>query len=188
VVKARPHVLGIDDGPFLKGQSEPTPLVAVTMEGSDLVEAVAISAFPVDGDGITDFLASWISDLRTHPALQAIVLGGITIAGLAVVDARELARRLGTPVLVVTRRDPARSRVCEALHAAGLPERVVLADATPPARKLEDGLYLAYAGSTSAAAERIVRATLGKARLPEPLRLAHLIARALVDGESKGRA
>ena len=33
----------------------------------------------------------------------------------------------------------------------------------------------------------LARATLGKAQLPEPLRIAHLIAAALVSGESRGR-
>ncbi len=35
----RPHVLGVDDGPFDKGVSRTVPLVGVTMEGPDLVEA-----------------------------------------------------------------------------------------------------------------------------------------------------
>ena len=39
-----------------------------------------------------------------------------------------------------------------------------------------------------AAAIRIVAATVRKAKIPEPLRIAHLIARAIVDGESRGRA
>lgn len=186
--KQRPHVLGLDDGPFRKGSSESAPLVAVMMEGSDLVEGVAVSSFPVDGDGVTSFLEGWISGLRNFAALQAIVIGGITIAGLAVVDIRALAGRLRVPVLVVTRRDPAASRVCEALLAAGLTDRIPIVEASPPARKIADGLYLAQADATPAAAERIVRATLRKAQLPEPLRMAHLIARALVDGESRGRA
>ena len=34
----RPHLLGIDDAPFEKGQHQSVPIVAVMMEGSDLVE------------------------------------------------------------------------------------------------------------------------------------------------------
>ena len=54
----RPHVLGVDDGPFEKGVSQTVPLVGVTMEGSDLVETVAITEFPIDGEDVTGFLAS----------------------------------------------------------------------------------------------------------------------------------
>jgi hypothetical protein len=46
----RPHVLGIDDGPFDKRQARLVPLVAVLMEGNDLVEGVALGEFPVDSD------------------------------------------------------------------------------------------------------------------------------------------
>ncbi len=185
---ARPHVLGIDDGPFQKGQHHPVPLVAVMMEGASVVESVAVGSFPVDGDDVTDYLAGWIRELRPFPALQAVLLGGITIAGLAVVDATSLARRLDLPVIVVTRRDPAKSRVGEALSAAGCPERLAIVDRTPPAVRCEEGLFVAAAGVAAAHAQAIVRATLGKAFVPEPLRIAHLMARAMVDGESRGRA
>jgi len=185
---SRPHVLGIDDGPFEKGQPQNVPLVGVTMEGADLVEGVATASFGVDAAGVTDFLCSWVRGLRGFGALQAMTLGGITIAGLAVVDVSRLARELGLPVLVVTRRDPRSSRLSEALRAAGLSDRVPLVAAAPPAQPLESGLFLAVAGTDGATGDRLVRATLRKALLPEPLRLAHLIARAIVTGESRGRA
>ena len=183
----RPHVLGIDDGPFEKGQADLVPLVAVMMEGADLVESVATDRFPVDGDGVTQYLASWVQGLRTFPALQAILLGGITIAGLAVVDIHALRARLGLPVLVVTRRDPARSRVGEALEAAGHADRLEIVDRTPSAVAFDRGLFVAASGATPEEARQIVRSTLAKASFPEPLRIAHLVARAMVYGESKGR-
>ena len=183
----RPHVLGIDDGPFEKGQRAKVPVVAVLMESGDLCEAVAVSAFPVDGDGATEFLEEWVGNLRLRPSLQAIVLGGITIAGLGVVDIQALARSLEVPVLVVTRRDPTNHRLHEALEAAGLGARRATVERTPRAFQLDAGLYVAHAGVGRSAAEALVRTTLRKSKLPEPLRLAHLIGRALVGGESRGR-
>ena len=49
----RPHVLGIDDGPFEKGQTGRVPLVAALCEGASLLEAVARAEFPVDGEDAT---------------------------------------------------------------------------------------------------------------------------------------
>ena len=183
----RPHVLGVDDAPFDKSQRAPVPIVGVMMEGADLVEGVAIGRFPVDGDGATVFLADWISGLRVFASLQAIVLGGITIAGLGIIDIVSLCRRLGVPVLTVTRRDPATSDLADALEAAGLGERLPIATGGPRARRIGEGLFLCHSGIDLAGATRIVRATLAKSRFPEPLRIAHLIARALVTGESRGR-
>jgi endonuclease V-like protein UPF0215 family len=180
-------VLGIDDAPFEKGQRGPVPIVAVMMEGADLVESVAIGAFPVDGEGATEFLADWISGLRSFTSLQAVILGGITIAGLGLIDTRSLANRLEVPVVTVTRRDPAASQLADALRAAGLSERLEIVARAPRAFRLVDGLFLSCAGIEREQAAHIVRATLRKSRLPEPLRIAHLVARALVTGESRGR-
>jgi len=183
----RPHVLGIDDGPFVVGASVDTPIVGVMTEGADLVEGIAVRRFAVDGDHVTTFLSEWITGLRLHPALQAIVLGGVTIAGLAVIDIAVLAERTALPVIAVSRRDPREHRVGTALRAAGLDDRIAILERTPAAVAGPAGLHLAASGTTAAHAAALVAACLGKARVPEPLRLAHMIARAITDGESRGR-
>jgi endonuclease V-like protein UPF0215 family len=180
-------VLGIDDGPFAKRQVEPVPIVGVSMEGADLVEGVAVTSFPVDGAGATEFLARFVLGLRARAGLHAVVLGGITIAGLGIVDLSALAAALRRPVLAVGRRSSERSELARALRAAGYPDRLDLVRRAPPSFRVDDGLWVSAAGAEPEAAARLVRATLRKARVPEPLRLAHLLARALVLGESRGR-
>ncbi len=183
----RPHVLGIDDGPFRKHVGGSAPVAGVMTEGADLVEAVALTRFPVDGDAATQFLAEWVGGLRCWAGLQAVVLGGITLAGLGVVEIAPLAKRLGVPVLVVNRRDPADHRLEQALRAAGLEDRIPAVAGTPPARALAPGLFVSWAGADEARAAELVAASRRKSALPEPLRLAHLIARAVATGESRGR-
>lgn len=183
----RPHVLGIDDAPFDKRQTRPVRVVGVLMEGNDLVEGVALSEFPVDGEDATGFLAEWIKSLRWAPAVQVVILGGITLAGLGVVDLEELAGRLGTPVCAVTRRETGKSRVAEALIAAGLAARLGIAHRSPRAMQVRPGLHVAFAGIDWARALPLIEATLRKSRMPEPLRLAHLIGSALERGQSRGR-
>jgi len=60
----RPHLLGIDDGPFDKRRDRNALVVAVMTEGADLVEGVALTQFQVDGDDATGFLARWVRGLR----------------------------------------------------------------------------------------------------------------------------
>jgi endonuclease V-like protein UPF0215 family len=184
---SRPHILGVDDAPFRKGRDREVPIVGVVMEGPDLVESVAIGAFPVDGEDVAGYLAGWIGNRRGYRGIQAILLGGITIAGLGLVDLEALAAALTRPVLAVTRRDPTGSELRLALRAAGLVERLALLDRSPPAFEAAAGLYVAAAGLSPAEAAALVRRTLGKSRLPEPLRVAHMVAAALVNGESHGR-
>lgn len=177
----------MDDAPFDKRQTTPVPIVGVVMEGADRIESVAVGRFPVDGEDVTGYLARYIGELRARPALQGIILGGITVAGLAVVDVTGLAEWLELPVLVVTRRNPVGSDLGDALRAAGLHHRLALLDRAPRASGVDQGLYLAHAGASREEAERLVRGCLAKSRLPEPLRIAHLIGQAIVLGESRGR-
>jgi endonuclease V-like protein UPF0215 family len=183
----RPHLIGIDDGPFEKDADPVTPIVGVVMEGSDLVEGVAMTRFPIDGAGITDFLAAWIQGLRFRPGLQGVVLGGITIAGLAVVDVERLSSALELPVMVVNRKDPRDHRLAGALESAGLADRLEVVDRTPRSHPVSNGLYLACAGTSPEEAARLIDASRRKGEMPEPLRMAHLIASAVVRGESRGR-
>jgi endonuclease V-like protein UPF0215 family len=186
-LRFRPHVLGVDDAPFEKYQSSPVPIVGVTMEGHEVIESVALGKFPVDGACATEYLATWISGLRVRPTLQAVILGGITIAGLGLVDMTLLAEWLRLPVLVATPHNPAHSDLADALRAAGLHDRLAVLERIPQAYGVAEGLYLAHAGISRFEAERVVKATLAKARLPEPLRVAHLVSQAIVLRESRGR-
>lgn len=183
----QPRVLGIDDAPFTKGQDGEVPIVGVVVAGATQVEGVALTSFPVDGDGATAFLAGWVQSSRWKLALQGIVLGGITIAGLGLVDITAVAEELETPVLSVTRRPPGKSELGKALATAGLAGRIALLERTPPAIEIEPRLHLAFAGIQESEARKLLRATLGQGKMPEALRLAHLIGAALVHGQSKGR-
>jgi endonuclease V-like protein UPF0215 family len=183
----RPHLIGIDDGPFEKHADAVTPIVGVVMEGSDLVEGVAMTDFPIDGAEVTSFLAEWIQSLRFRPGLHGVVLGGITIAGLAVVDVVRLSEVLELPVLVLNRKDPRNHRLAGALESAGFSERLAVVDRTPPSLAVSDGLFLACAGASPEEAARLIDASRRKGEMSEPLRLAHLIASAVVRGESRGR-
>ncbi len=184
----RPHVLGIDDGAFDRHRDREVPIVAVRMEGADLVEGVAMTRFPVDGDDASAFLAGWIGELRLAHGLSGVVLGGITMAGLGVVDVSALATAIALPVIIVNRRDPSDHRLADALHAAGLDARLSIVAGTPPAFWIENGPWVACAGIDPPHAAALVAASRRKADPPEPLRLAHLIARAVATGESRGRA
>jgi endonuclease V-like protein UPF0215 family len=117
-----------------------------------------------------------------------VVLGGVTMAGLAVVDLPALARETGLPVMAVSRRDPGGHRVADALRAAGLAARLPLLERAPGAFAVDGALHAAVAGASPERARALLLAARGKSALPEPLRVAHLIAAAVARGSSRGRA
>jgi len=185
--RARRHLLGIDEGPFDKLVGEEVTLVAVMMEGADLVEAVATQRFPVDGEDATEFLGRWVGGLRCRPALQGVLLGGVTLAGLGVVDVPALADALELPVLNVNRRRPSNEAVQVALETAGLSHRFPTVERAPEPCEAAPGLWVSAAGLDPEDACAWAREACNKSNLPEPLRLAHLIATALETNESRGR-
>ncbi|HKJ31808.1 MAG TPA: DUF99 family protein [Balneolales bacterium] len=183
----RPHILGIDDAPFIKVEDETVPVVAVMMEGATMVDGVAVNRMNIDDPDATRFLIDWINELRWKPSLQAVVFGGITIAGLGLLHLPTLADELNLPVITVTRQDTRNSTLDEALEAAGLSEMLPVLNDNPPSVEIEDGIYASFAGVTEKKVRKLIKATLQKSTMPEPLRIAHLIGAALVNGESKGR-
>ncbi len=186
-MRARRHVLSIDDGPFDKYRDREALLVGVVTAGGDLVEGVLTTRVPVDGDRITERMAEWTARSRFRPVLRAVLINGLTTAGLSVVDLTELSRLLDLPAISVQRRPPRSAEVLRALEAAGLPERGALLERAGPSH-LAGEVSFFCAGVDPAAARAIIEAESGRSNLPEGLRLAHIIAQGLVLGESRGRA
>ena len=49
-------------------------------------------------------------------------------------------------------------------------------------------IYIQYIGTTLKKAKELLKVTCTRSYIPEPIRVAHLIAAGIVKGESKGRA
>jgi endonuclease V-like protein UPF0215 family len=116
------------------------------------------------------------------------MLQGITVAGFNVVDIHQLAERLSMPVLVVTRKQPRLELIFKALAAMPDPEpkRALMLAAGAPEPCGE--VWVQRAGLSSAEALRMLERTTQHGSIPEPLRLAHIIAGGTTTGKSRGRA
>jgi hypothetical protein len=182
----RRHVLSIDDGPFRKFHDGNALIIGIITAGEGLVEGVLTTRFPVDGAAAAEALARWIAASRFKPVLRAVLVNGITIAGLGVVDIAELGRRLGLPVISVLRRCPGSSDLIEALRAAGLEDRIPIVERSGPFHRFR-GIHFTAAGIEPADAAGILEAEAGRSHLPEGIRLAHIIGQGIVLGESHGR-
>jgi endonuclease V-like protein UPF0215 family len=117
--------------------------------------------------------------------LRVVFLRGITIAGLSVIDLPDLASRTRLPVIAASRKAPAESTLASALDAAGFPERKTAVARAGPAFAWRN-LHVEIAGVASHEARDLLDVFAGKSSFPEPVRIAHLVARAVVDGESRG--
>jgi endonuclease V-like protein UPF0215 family len=180
-----PHAIGIDDGPVVKRPGATALVVGAVLSGPAQVEGFLTTSLPVDGPDPTPHLADWINRSRFVPLLRAVFLRGITIAGLSVIDLPDLAARTRLAVIAASRKSPEESTLGEALDAAGFPERKAVVGRAGPAIPWRS-LRVEYAGIAPHEACVLLDAFAGKSSFPEPVRIAHLVARAVVDGESRG--
>jgi hypothetical protein len=118
---------------------------------------------------------------------QAIVLDGIAFGGFNVVDLPYVAEQCGVAVLAVMRKKPDLQAVRAAISRTTGPQRrlELLNNAGPIHEAL--GLWFQCAGASPQVATEILRVSMGEARYPEALRVAHLVAGAFSKGTSRGQ-
>jgi uncharacterized protein len=190
-VKPEARVLGIDDGPFQWGDAQ-ADVVGVLMRGGSYVEAVLRTRVAVDGDDATAVLAQLVGRSRYHAQVQVVMLDGVALGGFNVVDLDALHGAIERPILTVTRDPPDKEAIEAALrkHLPDAERRLALLQRHPLERveTAHNPVWVKRVGLGEQDARDIVRATTVRGALPEPLRLAHLIAAAIHFGESRGRA
>ncbi len=189
-VKPQIRVIGFDDGTFSfksKIERDKTILIGVIMKGSQDVVGILSKWIEVDGRDATEKMIEAIVNSRFKD-LRVIMLKGITYAGFNIVDIEKLSRETGLPVIVVIRKKPDLKAMEDALrkHFPDAEERIRLLRKGGEIKELIPGklFYQAYEIETEKA-EKIIKITQKSSLIPEPLRLAHMIASAVMTGESK---
>lgn len=181
------HVVGFDDAPFERAYRGDVPVVGAVYAGLRL-EGVLTGSVRRDGANATTRLADLVRRSKFARQLQLVMVQGVALAGFNVVDLDALSVSLGIPVLAVVRRRPRLDRVRTALLARvrGGARKWSLIERLGPAEAVA-GVYVQRVGITRSEAENVIRLLAVHGAIPEPLRTAHLIAGALVTGESRGR-
>jgi endonuclease V-like protein UPF0215 family len=118
-------------------------------------------------------------------------LQGIAVAGFNVIDIHALSASIGLPVVVVARRSPRLALIREALtgpksNVPGGARKWKLIERAGPMEPL-GRIFIQRAGISPHDARRLVERTTLHGHVPEPLRLAHLIAGGVTTGRSRGR-
>lgn len=188
-MKREVRVLGIDDAPF-SFEDDRVEIVGAVVRAPAYLEGIVVSDVAVDGDDATDRVAALVEGSRFRETVAVVMVDGVALGGFNVVDVEALHHRLGLPVLTVTKADPDLEAMERALRAR-FPdwERRMEVIRRLPLEEVETAhapLRVLRAGIDRADAAALLRRTTVRGRLPEPLRIAHLVATALKTGESKG--
>jgi hypothetical protein len=188
VVKPEIRVLGVDDGVFIPHVKGFAPVVGVVFRGGYWLDGVMCTRVEVDGTDATDKIASMIVGSPHHKQLRVIMLNGVTCAGFNIVDIKKLNVKTGLPVIAVTREEPDFKEIREALK--NLPEsekrwKTIRGSGEMfevSTRHKSAIVYMQASGIHEEDARKIVQLTSTRSDVPEPLRVAHLIASGISGG------
>lgn len=185
--KKEARFLGIDDSPFDKYKDKSVLVVGTVFRGGDWMDGVLSTKVKVDGSDSTKKLIEMINNSKFRPQLHAIMLDGIALGGFNVVDVEKLHKRTNLPVIVVIRDYPDFRKIINALVKLKMESKIRLLRKAGEPKKV-DNIYIQYVGTDFDSAKSIVKLTATRSFLPEPVRIAHIIAAGIATGESKGRA
>ncbi|MBI2076615.1 MAG: DUF99 family protein [Candidatus Aenigmarchaeota archaeon] len=189
-MKKEIRIIAWDDCAFGFRQKYVTA-VGVVFRGAAFLDGLLSTKTTKDGTDSTDMIAKSVLDSRHYDQLSYIMLNGITIAGFNVVDIKGLNERTKLPVIAVQRRKPDMKEFMAALGKLNDSKKKLQAvkKAGKFFRFSFRGKEILYqkAGAGNEACEELLRITCIRGNIPEPLRVAHLIASGL-SGESHGRA
>ncbi len=181
------NVVGFDDEPFAKHHRGDVQVVGAVF-AAERLDGVLVGRVHRDGANATRELIRLVADSKYAQHLQLVMLQGVALAGFNVVDVQELSRQLGLPALVVARHAPDTRAIRRALlkHVANGLDKWTLIQQLGPMEPISH-VYVQRVGLSREEAEAVLDRFALNGHVPEPLRIAHLIAGAIGSGQSRGR-
>ncbi len=184
-MKEFPITIGIDDAKFeLKSDLRTTYLIGVVCQGTRVVRVVKTSIY-IDGDNATDAVIRLIQQNDKH--LQYVLTDTITFGGFNIIDLQEIYKNTNKPIIAVTERPVALDSVKEALlkqfpsNYTSKLEKIIKAGYLYETKIATAGgnstIYFHMIGMTTQEVEKLFQKLCIDSKLPEPLRLAHVIGK-----------
>lgn len=181
------RVIGFDDAPFVRRAPDPVAIAGVVCAGTRF-EGMLWGELQADGWDATDTIATLLLNSKFLPQIHLILLDGISFGGFNVVDLPALAAQLRLPCVSVMRRYPKLQKIEFALRRLPDPEqRLALLAKAGKIHERPPFVFQVCGAAPETIAKALPRLT-DRGHVPEALRLAHLIAAAVIKGESGRQA
>ena len=190
-MKQQIRLLGVDDSPFTFNDKYAT-IIGVVMRGGEYIECVLSRQISIDGDDATSILIDMIKNTKHRKQLKAMLLDGVTFGGFNVVDIQYVYKSTDLPIITVTRDKPDYYKIEKALknNFADWKNRLSLMKkgALHMVKTSYNPIYIKCIGLDNEDAKEIIKLSTIRGVVPEPIRVAHLIASGITKGESYGKA
>jgi endonuclease V-like protein UPF0215 family len=190
-MKQQIRLLGIDDSPFSFNEKY-TNVIGVIMRGGEYLEGVIQKQVSVDGDDATFVCIGMIKNTRHKKQLRAVLLDGVSLGGFNVVDIKEICDSTNLPVITITRDKPDFKKIKIALKKNFYDwEKRFNIMKSGKIHKIEtkhNPIYVKCCGIEISDTKEIIKLSTIRGVVPEPIRVAHIIASGITRGESYGKA
>ncbi len=182
-VKNEIRIIGWDDEAL--GRKKMIRVVGVVTRGGQRMDGLLTTKVKRDGLDATEKISKSILKSRQYDQLRVIMLDGITFAGFNIVDIKEMNRLTSLPVIVIQRHRPNMKLFVSAIkNLNDFNERLRMV--RNAGRFYKSGeIYFQISGLDPKTAKKIISISAKYSNVPEPLRLAHIVASGL-SGESRG--
>ncbi len=182
IIKPEIRVLGVDDGVVIPHSRGFALVVGVVFRGGRWLEGVMHTKVKIDGLDATDQISSMILASPHHKQLRIIMLNGVTFAGFNVVDIKKISQETRLPTIAVADHMPDFEEIRKALQ--NLPKsderwKTLWSGGeihSIPVSGRNRKLYTQIAGLAVDDVRKIIQLTSTRSGMPEPLRVAHIVA------------
>lgn len=181
------RAIGFDDAPFVRHSDRPVNVAGVVCAGTRF-EGMLWGKVEVDGLDATDSLSQILLNSKFWPQLHIVLLDGICLGGFNVIDLPLLARRAKLPCVALMRRMPDFKKIESALDRLPYKEKRLEIMRRAGSVYQFEPFFFQVCGASPEITAKVLRGLTDCGKVPEALRLAHLIGSAIVNGESGRQA
>ena len=190
-MKKEIRILGIDDAPFTFTDKYAT-VIGVVMRGGAYIECVLSDRVTIDGKEATILCQKLIQNTKHRQQLKAAMIDGVALGGFNIIDIEELYQATKLPILTITRDKPDFGKIRQALQKnfKDWEERWTVLNKGElfSVKTRYNPIYVKCIGMMHDEAKDIIKLSTIRGVIPEPIRVAHLIASGITRGESYGKA
>lgn len=187
-VKEEVRILGVDDARFDRNRDEWTRLIGVIHRGGKWIEGCLQIPIRVDGDDVTKQLTEMVKTSSHYEQLRVIMTSDTIFGGVNVLNIHQVFQNTGLPVIAISETKPNMTRVKKALQRLDYnswEQKLAILEESGPIHSVRThagraSIYLQCAGLPFEQVIELVQRTATRSRIPEPVRVAHIIASSFV--------
>jgi len=185
-MKKEIRILGIDDGPFERIPGKKTLIVGTFYRGGQFMDGLVSCKVTIDGDDATEKIAKLAKTPKFYEQLHVIFIDGNCVAGFNVIDPYKLMELTKKPVVFILRDYPDYKKFWNAMRKAGKKKLINAVKKLPKPKKFKKIYYQAF-GLKEHEAKGMITVSCTHSNIPEPIRVAHIIASGILTGVSTGK-